>query len=56
MMSSKKDRKKNAPMPMSSAGLLQFFEDEVDGIKIGPVATIAVSISLIIFALLVNFV
>jgi preprotein translocase subunit Sec61beta len=33
-MSSKK--KKNAPLPASSAGLLRFFEDETRGFKIRP--------------------
>ena len=33
-MSSKK--KKNAPLPASSAGLLRFFEDETRGVKIRP--------------------
>ncbi|MDQ4015239.1 MAG: preprotein translocase subunit Sec61beta [Thermoproteota archaeon] len=33
-MSSKK--KKNAPLPASSAGLLRFFEDETRGFKIKP--------------------
>lgn len=29
-------KKKNAPLPASSAGLLRFFEDETRGIKIKP--------------------
>ncbi|HET6800487.1 MAG TPA: preprotein translocase subunit Sec61beta [Nitrososphaeraceae archaeon] len=29
-------KKKNAPLPASSAGLLRFFEDETKGIKIKP--------------------
>jgi preprotein translocase subunit Sec61beta len=29
-------KKKNAPLPASSAGLLRFFEDETRGIKIRP--------------------
>jgi len=28
------DKKKNAPLPASSAGLLRFFEDETKGFKI----------------------
>ena len=29
-------KKKNAPLPASSAGLLRFFEDETKGVKIRP--------------------
>jgi len=29
-------KKKNAPLPASSAGLLRFFEDETKGVKIKP--------------------
>jgi preprotein translocase subunit Sec61beta len=29
-------KKKNAPLPASSAGLLRFFEDETRGIKVKP--------------------
>lgn len=29
-------KKKNAPLPASSAGLLRFFEDETKGFKVRP--------------------
>lgn len=29
-------KKRNAPLPASSAGLLRFFEDETRGIKVRP--------------------
>ena len=29
-------KKKNAPLPASSAGLLRFFEDETAGVKVKP--------------------
>jgi preprotein translocase subunit Sec61beta len=29
-------KKKNAPLPASSAGLLRFFEDETKGVKVRP--------------------
>jgi len=32
----KSDSKKQAPMPMSGAGLMRFFEDDTHGIKIKP--------------------
>ena len=41
------DKKKNAPLPASSAGLLRFFEDETKGFKIDPKIVISIPISLI---------
>ncbi len=40
-------KKKNAPLPASSAGLLRFFEDETRGFKIDPNIIISIPISLI---------
>ncbi|MDP8888884.1 MAG: preprotein translocase subunit Sec61beta [Thermoproteota archaeon] len=40
-MSSKK--KKNAPLPASSAGLLRFFEDETRGVKVRPEIVLGVT-------------
>ena len=42
------DKKKNAPLPASSAGLLRFFEDETKGFKIAPKIVISMPISVII--------
>jgi preprotein translocase subunit Sec61beta len=36
-------KKKNAPLPASSAGLLRFFEDETKGIKIKPEIVLAIT-------------
>ena len=52
-MSSNK-KKDQAPMPASSAGLLQFFEDENTGVSVRPVVVIAVSVCLIAGALILN--
>ncbi len=41
-------KKKSAPLPASSAGLLRFFEDETKGIKIDPRIVISIPISLIL--------
>ena len=41
-------KKKNAPLPASSAGLLRFFEDETRGVKIDPKIIISIPISLIV--------
>lgn len=44
MLSSKK---KNAPLPASSAGLLRFFEDETKGYKVKPEIILALTGALI---------
>lgn len=36
-------KKKNAPLPASSAGLLRFFEDETKGVKVKPEIVLAVT-------------
>ena len=52
-MSSKK--KKENPLPASSAGLLRFFEDEtVSGIKVRPEIVVGLSISLIVTSILLR--
>ena len=40
-------KKKSAPLPASSAGLLRFFEDETKGVKVDPKIVISVPVSLI---------
>lgn len=54
-MSSKKEKNK-APMPASSAGLLRFFEDETQGIKIRPEIVVALSVALVIVTILLRFI
>ena len=51
-MSSKK--KKENPLPASSAGLLRFFEDETEGVKVRPEIVLATSISLILVSIILN--
>lgn len=53
-MSSKKEKKN--PMPASSAGLLRFFEDETQGIKIRPEVVVALSVALVIVSILLRYV
>ncbi len=50
-MSNKKNR---SPMPASSAGLLRFFEDETEGVKIRPQFVLAASMSLVVVSILLN--
>ncbi len=49
---SKKKKKDQAPMPAASAGLLRFFEEETEGIKIRPEILVIMSIGLILVCVL----
>jgi len=44
------DKKKNAPLPASSAGLLRFLEDETRGVKIDPKIIICMPISIVVIS------
>ena len=48
------DKKKAAPLPASSGGLMRFFEDETKGWKIDPKIVVLVPISLIIVSWLID--
>jgi preprotein translocase subunit Sec61beta len=47
-------KKKNAPLPASSAGLLTFFNEETKGIKIRPEIVLIGSIVLIALSIVIN--
>jgi len=42
-----KRRKREAPMPAASAGLLRFFEEETPGFKVRPEVVVMMSMGLI---------
>jgi preprotein translocase subunit Sec61beta len=46
-----KRRKREAPMPAASAGLLRFFEEETPGVKVRPEVVIMMSIGLVAISL-----
>jgi preprotein translocase subunit Sec61beta len=48
----KKKRDSGAPMPAASAGLLRFFEEETEGIRIKPELIVVLSVSLILACIL----
>ena len=48
------NKKKGSPMPASSAGLLRFFEDETEGVKIRPQFVLAACMALIIGSIVIN--
>jgi len=49
-------KKKNAPLPASSAGLLRFFEDETKGIKIKPEIVLALTGAMIGASILIRII
>jgi len=46
--------KKKNPLPASSAGLLRFFEDETEGVKIRPEFVLAACVCLIVVSITLN--
>lgn len=49
---SKKRKKDSGPMPAASAGLLRFFEEETEGIKVRPELLVVFAVSLIVVSVL----
>ncbi|MGB6680117.1 MAG: preprotein translocase subunit Sec61beta [Candidatus Bathyarchaeia archaeon] len=54
MSGRQKKRKREAPMPAASAGLLRFFEEETAGIKLRPEIVIILAIVLIAVSLIAH--
>ena len=51
-MSRRKKRRDEGFMPITGAGLVRFFEEEVKGIKVSPIHVIIMASALIVFAIL----
>jgi preprotein translocase subunit Sec61beta len=51
-MSKKKKKKESSPMPAASAGLLRFFEEETEGVKVRPEILVGSAVALIILCIL----
>lgn len=43
-------KKKGAPLPASSAGLLRFFEDETKGFKVDPKIVVSIPTGIIVIS------
>ena len=52
MSKKRKSRSSSSPMPAASAGLLRFFEEETEGIKVRPEILVGVSVFLIIICVI----
>jgi preprotein translocase subunit Sec61beta len=51
-VSKKKKKESSGPMPAASAGLLRFFEEETEGIKVRPELLVASAVAMIIVCVL----
>jgi preprotein translocase subunit Sec61beta len=51
-MGMRRKKKDSGPMPAASAGLLRFFEEETEGIKVRPELLVVLSVSLIVISVL----
>lgn len=51
---SKKKKERSAPMPAASAGLLRFFEEETEGVKVRPELLVGLAIALIVICILAH--
>ncbi|MCS7385978.1 MAG: preprotein translocase subunit Sec61beta [archaeon GB-1867-005] len=51
---SRRKRRREGVMPVTGAGLIRFFEEEVRGIKVSPIHVIIMAIALMAFAMLGN--
>lgn len=49
---SKKKKSDSAPLPASSAGLLRFFEEETEGVKVRPELLVVAAVALIVICVL----
>jgi preprotein translocase subunit Sec61beta len=49
-----KRKKNDSALPASSAGLLRFFEDETEGVKIRPEFVIISSVSLMLISIIIR--
>lgn len=50
----KKDRKKRTSAPMTAAGLVTYFEEEVGGLKLRPELVVALSVGLMLLVILAH--
>jgi preprotein translocase subunit Sec61beta len=52
MSMGRRKKKDTGPMPAASAGLLRFFEEETEGIKIRPELLVVFAVSLVVISVL----
>jgi len=52
MSMGRRKKKDTGPMPAASAGLLRFFEEETEGIKMRPELLVVLAVSLVVISVL----
>ncbi len=54
MPKSKRKRQSEGPMPAAGAGLIRFFADSSEGIKLGPITVLVITIALVVIVFIAN--
>ena len=54
MPKSKRKRQSEGPMPAAGAGLIRFFADSSEGVKVGPITVLVSTIALIVLVFMAN--
>jgi preprotein translocase subunit Sec61beta len=54
MPKSKKKRSSEGPMPAAGAGLIRFFADSSEGIKIGPITVLLITIAVVVLVFMAD--
>ena len=54
MPKSKRKRQSEGPMPAAGAGLIRFFADSSEGVKLGPITVLVITIALIVLVFMAN--
>ena len=54
MVKAKRRRREEGPMPVSGAGLIRFFEEDISGVRIRPELVVVVSILFIVLVVLAH--
>ena len=49
---SRRKKESKSPMPAASAGLLRFFEEETEGVKVRPELLMVLAVSLVVVSVL----
>jgi preprotein translocase subunit Sec61beta len=54
MPKSKRKRQSEGPMPAAGAGLIRFFADSSEGIKVGPITVLLITIAVVVIVFMAD--
>ena len=54
MVKARRRRREESPMPMSGAGLIRFFEEDISGVRVRPELVVAIAIMFIVLVVLAH--